>query len=399
MVVGVSRAQMIPLQKKIWELAPPGEVDPGNAFRPGFGITGNPPRVVFVDGPGKGSVIHIATYKQGSQRIAGATLHFVVMDEPPPEAMYAEIVPRVKHHRGQIRIGMTPTPDMPDQSWLRELVDAGQISEHNFGISADACWPEGALFPWTTPEEVATFEASLIEEQREMRMRGAWDPVVTGRWLSSFLPSANVSAERPPESAFYGLGIDHGTAVGKQAAVLIGVAARHSERPRVWYMGEYTTDEASTPEDDALGILEMLEACEVPFDAVDLIVGDIDARSKRDDATKSNKLVRRELARALERPTRDVQYIAPVKKFAGSVAYGLRLMNTLFARRDDDGRPSALIHPRCAKLIRAAQQFAGDSHDPLKDVLDAGRYITEMSLRQTRRPGFRTARGRLGRRR
>ncbi len=384
LVIGVSWDQMIPLMKKIWTFVPKDEIDPGNSFRPGFGITGKPPRIAFIDGPGAGSVIHFATYRQGSTRIAGATLHFVTMDEPPTEAMYGEVVPRVLRQRGHIRIGMTPTPDMPDQTWLRALVESGRVSEHNYGLEAKYCWPEGFKLPWVSEAEVTDYEGSLLEIEREMRMRGAWDPVVTGRWLAGFTGLNVRDTPAPPADAFYGVGVDHGTAVGKQAAVLIAVAGRGTDRPRVWYLDEYTTEDASTPEDDAAAILEMLERNDVPVDAVDLWVGDIQARSRHDDAKKSNKLLRRELARQLDRKTRAAPAIYPVRKFAGSVGFGLRQMNSLFVRRDDEDVPDGMLHSRCAMLRKACQQFAGDSHDPLKDVLDAARYITEMAVKPSR---------------
>ena len=118
LVISVSLEQMAPLMEKIWQLTPKDEIDERCGYDPGRGITGKPPRLVFTEGPGKGSTISFATYRQGATRIAGGTYHIVICDEPPPEEMFGEVMPRVMKERGLIRVGLTPTPDMPEQGWL-----------------------------------------------------------------------------------------------------------------------------------------------------------------------------------------------------------------------------------------------------------------------------------------
>jgi len=53
------------------------------------------------------------------------------------------------------------------------------------------------------------------------------------------------------------------------------------------------------------------------------------------------------------------------------VAAGLRLINVLSARRD------LVVHPRAERFIRACEVFRGAKDDPVKDILDAGRYAIE----------------------
>ena len=154
LVISVSHEQMVPLHEKLWDLAPKSEIDPDAYFTPGRGISGKPPRLVFHNGPGAGSVIHFATYKQGSTRIAGGTYDLVICDEPPVESLYGEVKPRLLRKRGMLKIAMTPTPDMPDQTWLREIVEADGIVEHNYGLTEEACWPEGGLTPWLRQDEI-----------------------------------------------------------------------------------------------------------------------------------------------------------------------------------------------------------------------------------------------------
>ncbi|MCK5089143.1 MAG: terminase family protein, partial [Hyphomicrobiaceae bacterium] len=134
--------------EKLWELLPKDEIDPKIRFEPGRGITGKPPRVVFVAGPGKGSVISFGTYRQGASRVAGSTVHFVDLDEPGPESVLHEVMPRLLRHGGHIRIGFTPVLNMPDQSWLRKLVGAGEVREFNPWLKESNCWPRGNPAPW-----------------------------------------------------------------------------------------------------------------------------------------------------------------------------------------------------------------------------------------------------------
>jgi hypothetical protein len=70
-------------------------------------------------------------------------------------------------------------------------------------------------------------------------------------------------------------------------------------------------------------------------------------------------------------PYAQTKWITTPRKFAGSVAAGLRLINVLSARRD------LVVHPRAERFIRACEVFRGAKDDPVKDILDAGRYAIE----------------------
>ena len=381
LVISISHEQMVPLHEKLWLLSPKDEIEPSTYFTPGRGISGKPPRLAFTSGPGAGSVIHFGTYKQGSTRIAGGTYDLVVCDEPPVESMYGEVRPRVMRRRGLIRIAMTPTPDMPDQTWLRDIVEAERIVEHNYGLAEENVWPEGSLAPWLRQSEIDEYAAGLLEIERAMRMAGAWEPVITGRWLTAFSDDC-VSMRGPPAGARLGFGIDHGMVQqGKQAMILAAFAGLNTDRPRVWYLDEYCAEGFTTPEHDAAEIVAMLRRNGLSYSDVDEWVGDRPMRSLRFETKKSNAVLRAELAFKLGLPREKTRFIRIPKKFDGSVIYGFRLMNTLFDRRDDNGLPHATIHPRCTNLIEACRRFAGDSRDPHKDVLDAARYITELFVK------------------
>lgn len=389
LVISVSYDQMMPLMEKLWDLAPKGEIDPDNGFEPGRGITGKPPRLVYVSGPGKGSVITFATYKAGATRVAGGTYDLVVMDEPPPESMYGEVRPRILRRRGLLRIGMTPTPDMPDVSWLRKIavggsqaLEPGQVREFNFGLTEANLLPPNYPRPFLDQAEIDAFEAGLLAHEKEMRMRGAWEPVVTGRWLTAFLENVIVQPVNLARLPGWKLtvGMDHGTADGKQCAML--VASKHSDTPRplMRWAGESVNEGFTAPEDDARGIYDMLQSRGLTYWNIDEWIGDVPATSDVQDIIKSNDEIKRELAKLYGIPLKKMKRITYPQKSARSMQTGLRTMNTIFSRRSTDDTPDGIVDPSCVRFIEACRTFAGDRKDPVKDVLDAGRYAMEKSI-------------------
>lgn len=393
-VISVSFEQIVPLMEKIWLLVPKDEIDPENGFEPGRGITGKPPRIVFVAGPGRGSVITFATYSQGAPRIAGLTADAIYLDEPPTESMYGEIKPRLMRRRGVLRITMTPTPDMPDQTWYRKKVERGEVDYYNFGLSAENLLPEGYPTPWLYQWEIDAYEAELLDYEREMRMRGAWEPVVTDRVLQAYSANRHVRefTIRDLRGTWdLGVGMDHGTADGKQTAVLVAARDRTSARPRVAYLNERVAEGFTTPEHDAEAVLDMIGESLLlrrnrlkAYASIDFWVGDVPTGSHRLDVSKSNREIRREIARILDIPMQNTKHIDVPRKSRGSGGaggYGLRLMNTLFSRFEADGTPHAIVHAsRCPMFAEACAVFDGDRRHAMKDVLDGGRYVTEKML-------------------
>jgi len=383
LVIGYSIEQMEPLMERLWTLAPKGELHPKCGYDPGRGITGKPPRLIFNSGPGRGSRILFATYKQGAGRVAGSTLDHAVMDEPPPESIYEEVVPRLLRKQGTMRIGMTPVPGMPDVTWLREKCEAADGTEYfNFGLKPENCWPDGYPAPWLTQEDIDEFAASLPERSRAMRTRGVWDQLVSGAWLSSFDRTKNVRAVRLGDwrNARLVVGLDHGTADGKQCAMLVAVDGGHTERPRVAYLDETVSEGYTTPEHDAVAILEMLGRWRLQYDNVDLWIGDVATGSKKYQVRKSNTHVRNEMARQLGKSSRQIKPFAEPVKYASSLSDGMHLLNTLFERVDEMGEATTIVDPRCETFIAACEQFDGNKRHQLKDVLDAGRYATECAI-------------------
>lgn len=380
-IASVSYEQMIPLMEKIWLLVPKGEIDPDNGFEPGRGITGKPPRIVYTSGPGKGAVINFATYAAGAKRLAGSTLDYLGLDEPPEEGFFGEALPRILRRRGIIRVCMTPTPDMPDQQWLRKKVDAGAVRELNFGLQARYLVPEGFPAPWLSQAEIDAYADTLLEHERAMRIEGSWVALTVGRWLKDF-DADNVVSIRLADIKGWELvvGMDHGTPAGKQCAVLLAVNGGDTPRPRVAFIDECVNEGLTSPENDAQGVLDMLARNGFTYDHVDKWVGDVPTENKLYGIHKSNAELRREFAKLLKRPMNLIKFIDTPKKHSLSMTIGYRMLNTLFGRRSFGSRPDAVVDERMVNFIHACYNFKGDTHDPVKDVLDGGRYGVEKAV-------------------
>lgn len=380
LVVSVSREQMIPLHEKFWELLPKDEIAADVDFTPGFGFRGKPPRVEFVRGPGKGSLIQFATYKQGSQRTAGGTYDVVVCDEPLPERMYGEIQPRVLHgDPGEIWISMTVTPDAPPQDYLRKKVEKGEVGELHTELSLDAVTLADGSGSLLTQAQIDVYVKDLLDVEKEMRAKGGWEPVYGDRFLQSWGPAC-LSAGRvhPPRGAVLAVGIDHGAGIGKQAATLLAIDQPGEGTPRVWVLEETVSEGYTAPEHDADAILAMLSRRGFTYDDVDWWVGDRATGLNKWDVRKSNKALVRAFSGRLRRPTEQLKLIWVPYKWSGSVSYGFRLVNAIMSRRDDSGRSHWIVDSQaCPKFAEAAQLWRGSPNDKRKDILDSARYPVE----------------------
>ena len=384
--VSYSLEQMEPLMGALWSLLPHGdggrgELDPRNGYDKGRGITGKPARILFTSGPGRGSVVQFATYKAGAQRVAGGAYHFVICDEPPTESMYGELKPRILTTRGTFRMFMTPTPDSPPLQWLRDLVDAGVVGEHNYGLNQDNTWPIGAPRPLLFQKEIDDAAATWLGVEREMRLNGAWEPVVTGRWLTAYTEERNVRAFALSElaGAWVCVGIDHGLKAGKQASMLLAMIGRNTMTPRVFWIDETVSTVGSSPAEDAAAIMAMLRRHGLGYDDVDDWVGDRPTGDSRWQKSKNNRDLQAQISRLVGQQ-RELKHIHTPKKWAGSVTHGLRQLNQLFGASDENGAPRGVVHPRCKQFAAFCERFKGDSRDPLKDVGDAGRYPVERNV-------------------
>jgi hypothetical protein len=398
--------QMDPFVKNLWDMLPRHEIDPKVHYVPGQGIKGyKEPILPLVDGPGAGTEYRFFTYDAGTQRLAGQTFHRAYLDEPPPETFWGEIVPRLNVLGGHLRVSFTPTPDAPPQLYLRKMVQTweeagrpalgcpGGVYEHHTPLTEEVCIPRGGLFelPFMTAHDIANFGAALLPHERQMRLEGAWEPVLKGRWLEYFDKEACVHsfplgrAHGPPPGAVLIVGIDHGAGPGKQAAALVAVDSRNPERPGVWVMATTVAKGYTTPEQDARAIFDdLLRPWGLQYADIDHWVGDRSTNANHHGIAKGNAQLKAEIARLAGIRVSHAKWIETPKKFQGSVVHGFRSINAVMSRRRSDNPQMShfLVAPSCKDFVTCAQEWRGDRADPRKDLLDAVRYAVEKAARE-----------------
>lgn len=371
LVLGYSYAQMDPLLEALWKLLPKGEIHPKLYRAEGQGIKGfKEPTVPFICGPGQGSVIHLATYEQGANRIMGFQGHRISLDEPPPADVYAEGRPRLNRFRGEMRVTMTPTPESPPLQYMQDEVKAGKVREFQTSYNLRNVTVRGGLVPWSwkTAEQIDEDIAGYLADERGMREHGDWEPCVAGRWLER-ITEDNITDDPLPEGRwFLAVAADHGSRPGRQCATLVAA----NPAGDYWLVDEAHTETVTTSDDDANNILAMLDRNGVKWTDVDHWVGDRNTQDSAWGAEKSNEDLQRAMAAQLKLTSREASARGlrwqTMRKERGSVRRGITILNTLAHRR------RLFIRRACQGFIRGAFEWKGSPQSELKDPIDSGRY-------------------------
>lgn len=354
-----------------------------------------------VDGPGKGSVLRMGTFSAGAQRLAGPRYHYVIADEPFPHQIFAELWPRLLGRNGQMRIGFTPTLGTAHKlDYLWELIDdpmASFAGEIQVPLTLDAVTPRGGLceMPWMTQEEIDRFERGCPVQVRECRMGRSRVPETSLRFFEGFGSHLCVDidiAELVEHHAELAVGIDHGSKPGAQRAALIAVAIV-SGQPRVWVLDEYQADRRTSSEDDARGIMQMLERNGIPLEDIDHWVGDRAHHGDRYGGKKSNRRLLHQFSmlRGVD-PTMDRSWRRKLpaalakmdtpRKYERSVWDGCEVLHRLMV-----SDPPAILFSKTttAALQEDLLEWRGASTDPHKDGIDALRYAVVDMTKEKRR--------------
>lgn len=398
LIMGASWPQMAQaggFMAKLWSLLPKNEIDPSVRFVPGFGITGKPPRVLFVRGPGAGSVISFGTFVAGADRVQGSTLHAVAADEPIPAAVYEEVVPRVMREGGVVRLDFTPRPGMPNMDEMRKRVEEGVVKLHNYGLLERNCWPEGAPAPFLPAARIEAMLAALPASVRRMRQYGDWEPIRTAQKLYNFARANHVRPDRPPPGAWLCVSIDHSAEHGRQMASLVAMTDRDTLRPRAWVIDQAHIERRTTPQQDAGTIVDLIERQQprLTWRDIDGWIGDRAVVTAARGVIKSNEQLRKHLAARFGVPLEAFPRFRRPDKWLGSVEHWTDVWNSILGDFDVDLTPHCMIHPRCERVIQFAERHEGDPADPLKDAGDTVRYALELGLGETSFAPFRSWRG------
>ena len=374
-IVVVSWEQSLSIQKKIWDLLPKDSVEEGCTFVPGKGFVGRTPIIRFRNG----SVLRIRTTGQGALALAGSTIDFCLLDEPPPESVWSEIVPRVLRQRGRIAITLTPI-GLP-LGWLKKMVEDGMVEDIHTPLSVEATTPIGGR-PLLTQTEIDKMEMQILPQERAQRIHGEWESGwVEGRVFLQFDPATMVRDEAPAGEAQIGIGIDHGKESGAQTAVMVAITRTADNEPRITVLDVVSSNGMTTPEEDAAQILGMIKRAGLRWEQIDRWVGDRAAISRRGGAIKSNALLVQAFEKALKIPIGSwPARINTAYKPAGSVFHSYRIMQSAMLRGD------FIVHPRCKRLIEDLGKFDGREASNHKHTLDALRYGCELITRRAYAP-------------
>ena len=374
-VVVVSWEQSLAIQKKIWQLLPKHEVVEETEYTEGRGFRGKVPIVRFKSG----SVIRIRTVNQGALALAGATIDYVLIDEPPPEAIWSELAARVLRQRGRIAITLTPI-GLP-LGWLRKLVEQGEVEDIHTPLTVEATTPIGGR-PLLQRADIDRLEAQVLPQERAQRIHGEWDSGwVEGRVFVMWDPAVMVRDEAPTGEAQIGIGIDHGKQSGAQTAVMVAITRDEDGEPRITVLDVVSSNGMTTPEEDAAQILQMIRRAGLRWEQIDRWVGDRAAVSRRGGAIKSNALLTQAFEKALKLPIGSFPARIHVAfKPAGSVYHGYRILQAAML----SGR--FVVHPRAKRLIDDLGKFDGREASDHKHTIDALRYACELVTRNAFRP-------------
>jgi hypothetical protein len=335
-----------------------------------------------------GSIVRFKTTQQNSLDLAGATIDLAMFDEPPKSPrIFEEVRKRLLRRQGVLLMCLTPV-NAPC-GWLRELCEAGQVADHHWRMEPEALIPVGDTEPLELPDGTPMDEAWIEELRRNtlpqevpVVVDGEWEMRVEGRVFSQF-DATTMLGDSPPEGEVtVCVGIDHGSKVGKQCAVLV-LVDKSGDQDRVIIWDEYVGAENTSTTDDARGILDMLRRNRIRWSQLDEVWGDrLYIRGPADK--KSNRDLIDAVARLLRVPSRSLSpSIRTVKRGRGrgkgSVDAGCRYLHQAMVH---DGHFQ--VHPRCENVIDALQKW-DYRDDDYKDKIDAVRYALQRQIFAPRR--------------
>lgn len=375
-IICKSWSQSIAIQAKLWSLLPRDEIATDTSFTAKNGFAGVQKAVVFRNG----SVIRIKTIGQDTLDLESATIHYVWIDEPlGDEGTFSALQARLRRTGGEIAITMTPATT-GDLTWLRKLVEAGQVEDLHFRMEAANFIPEGTERPLCT-EEGVPMDAEWIEAQiaatlpwqRGVRCHGEWEYSATGRALEAFARDRHVVEDVAasgilPQRVELSVGIDYGEDALRTCGVLVYVDTS-GPHPRIFVIGEYVPQQGTTIDMDADGLLEMLAAQGDRWTDLDQVFADkrYEGRTTRKNARVLTESIARRLAITGE--------LRPPIKVAKRGLRRDHFWSSVRWMHEAMIRPGHfVVDARCTWLIHALETWDGTEKHIGKDVIDALRY-------------------------
>jgi hypothetical protein len=343
----------------------------------------------IVAGPGAGGELRCGTFR--APNLAGPRASVVATDEPLPEDVFNELWPRLLGRNGRMYQTFTPTIGTAHKlDYLWAMVDdpsrpwAGQIQTE---LTLEAVTPRGGLVDvsWMSQEEIDRFASGYSRLEQDMRMGRTRTPLTEGAYFSAWHPGLIRPCRPgtpggPPAGMPLGIGIDHGSKPGAQRATLVAVGGV-GIHARVWVLGHYRGDGRTESEQDARGILDMIERAGVKLEDIDRWIGDRAHGGDRRGGAKSNFRLQQAIAEALkidtgrrrwtEKLPEPLRKMRQPDKYSRSIWEGCEILHRTMIGAD----PQLCVDPSCVPLIEDFGSWQGSTRDPHKDGLDSARYI------------------------
>ena len=346
----------------------------GSYYVNGKGWNGGRARVIILE---NGSTCELRSLQDEPAAHSGKSLHVVAFDEPPTLAHYVENAARLVDTAPDSVMIIAATMVNSPIEWLRRMVQGEEPDpgpgrhEHPSGWTQIVATFSQQNCPWYSAEQVKQWLSIMRSSPWAwgQRIEAAWDGVTPDR-LFVGVSEETFKIEAPSGQVRIGLGIDHGLAVGGQAAILIAYRGT-----RCWVLDEYQNTTTATPEDDAAGILAMLARQRIRPTDVDLCVGDIGS-VRGYIGWRINEALEGEFRKQTDGKRAPFRIEAP-DKTPGSVEWGIRCVNYGALRGD------ITIHPGCTGLMHSLRHWKGGKkgHDGgLSHLPDAFRYILTAAI-------------------
>lgn len=391
-VLTATRSQGRAVERAVWNLTPKDQLKEGHkAFQASTGLGHHYKIIEFKNG----STIEFYSMDQGPIRLAGEQVHHVLVDEPPRQDVWSELLARVRATGGTISLTLTPIGR--DCRFLREEVEAGKITDLHFKLTAENLRFIGSGRLRRT-DAGDLMDDAWIEREKALdlahlvpvRFDGEWESRVVGRMFTQFVSmpgvtGSHVSAVLPDRELVLCLGVDHGEVEGNQAAVLLGIDPLDVVEgyPHVYVLDEAWSPGVTTSEQDAEGILRMLERQGLEWSQLDHVFGDLPTGRKGWAGRKGNRDLEDALARRLNLTHR--KELRPgIRLSKAGVGAGREQKDVGEAWiHKQMVRGQWTVHPRCRRMIESLDRYDGDSNSEWKHIIDAGRYgLADLILRR-----------------
>lgn len=372
---------------KLREFMAPGVTHDRCNYTPDRGFTvGGKPMLMY----GNGSRIEPRSGMGGVVSLASVTCDFLVIDEVPKRSHFGEALSRVAVRAGDVWAALTPIGRPVD--WFRDHLEGDEeyrLTDGARGEPPREDWEQHILelcvenCHWRTPEDIEAQKAAYGPWEYAQRVHGAWEGESVDRWFQGFGADSVVDEVPKLTAAEFGVFVDHGEKIGHEAAVLV-VWQRPSgtRKGGVWVIDEYVNTTQTSPDEDAAGILSMLDRHGLEWSDIGLWVGDVNSGGKSVAGTSVNELLADAIGRATYHPAgQSPIWIDKPRKGAGSVEQRYRILNSAFLRGD------LHVHSRCLMVKKCFTHFAGQ--EDLKHFVDAVGYGVVPVLESWKHPGWR----------